>query len=155
MVDPNCLYLYLVFLTKQVCIFAWVLGQNYIISAVLAALNIKWGEDKFITHATMQAFVDDIAAVQYEATFIKRMFESNENVMNLAGLEVKLSKCAVMYVWRSGNNWYNGKNDKKPEITVQDCRIKGYVFMIESITINTLANHYHCQVRIGSKCQNL
>ena len=40
MVDPNCLYLYLVFLTKQVCIFAWVLGQNYIISAVLAALNI-------------------------------------------------------------------------------------------------------------------
>ena len=46
----------------------------------------------------MQAFVDDIAAVQYEATFIKRMFESNENVMNLAGLEVKLSKCAVMYV---------------------------------------------------------
>ena len=33
MVDPNCLYLYLVFLTKQVCIFAynWVLGQNYII----------------------------------------------------------------------------------------------------------------------------
>ena len=46
----------------------------------------------------MQAFVDDIAAVQYEATFIKRMFESNENVMNLAGLEVKLSKCAVPYV---------------------------------------------------------
>ena len=40
MVDPNCLHLYLVFLTKQVCIFAWVLGQNYIISAVLAALNI-------------------------------------------------------------------------------------------------------------------
>ena len=35
MVDPNCLYLYLVFLTKQVCIFVWVIGQNYTIIIII------------------------------------------------------------------------------------------------------------------------
>ena len=38
MVDPNCLYLYIVFLTKQDCIFAWVLGQNYTIINIIIIL---------------------------------------------------------------------------------------------------------------------
>ena len=40
MVDPNCLYLYLIFLNKQVCIFAWVLGQNYIILLLLLVVVV-------------------------------------------------------------------------------------------------------------------
>lgn len=52
------------------------------------------------------------------------MFDSSESVMiNQAGLEVKPSKCAVLYSRRSGNNWYKGKSDRKPVITVQDQRL--------------------------------
>ena len=47
------------------------------------------------------------------------MFDSAKQLMYSSGLDVKLSKCAVLYTRRSGNNWYNGKRKVKPNIYVQ------------------------------------
>ena len=35
-----------------------------------------------------------------------------------SGLDVKPSKCAVPYARRSGNNWYKGKREVKPNVYV-------------------------------------
>ena len=48
-------------------------------------------------------------------TVIQLMFDSAERLMYSSGLDVKPSKCAVLYVRRSGNNWYK----VKPNIYVQ------------------------------------
>ena len=39
---------------------------------------------------------------------------------------MKPSKCAVMYARRSGNNWYKGKADKKPTVSIQGNAIEVY-----------------------------
>ena len=46
------------------------------------------------------------------------MFGSAERLMCSSGLDVKPSKCAVPYARRSGNNWYKGKCEVKPNIYV-------------------------------------
>ena len=47
------------------------------------------------------------------------MAACSRHEMDSAGLEVKESKCALMYDRRSGNDWYKGKNNKVPEIFFQ------------------------------------
>ena len=47
------------------------------------------------------------------------MLRASESVMLRAGLEVKLSKCTVFHVRRSGNNWYKGRKNDLPEVIVQ------------------------------------
>ena len=44
------------------------------------------------------------------------MFSIAEFIMTEANLEVKGSKCVVIYDRMSGNNWYKGKNDKMTKI---------------------------------------
>ena len=48
-----------------------------------------------------------------------KMFDVSEEVSIQSGLKVKPEKFAVLYARRSGNNWYKGKNDVTPFITVQ------------------------------------
>ena len=74
----------------------------------------------------LQAFTDDIVVVNYDATIINEMFDIGNVAMEIAGLEVKPSKCAVMYARRSGNNWYKGKADKKPTVSIQRNAIEVY-----------------------------
>ena len=47
------------------------------------------------------------------------MSDSAERLMYSSSLDVKPSKCAVLYARRSGNNWYKGKREVKPNIYVQ------------------------------------
>ena len=47
------------------------------------------------------------------------MFDSAERLMYSSGLDVKPSKCAVLYARWSGNNWYKGKREVQPNIYVQ------------------------------------
>ena len=54
------------------------------------------------------------------------MFDVSEEVSIQSGLEVKPEKCAVLYARRSGNNWYKGKNDVTPSITVQGNVLEKY-----------------------------
>ena len=52
--------------------------------------------------------------------------------MELACLEVKPSKCAVLYARRSGNNFYKGNGDKLPKLTVQYHKL--ITFWLRSLT---------------------
>ena len=52
------------------------------------------------------------------------MINVSEPIMQRANLDVKASKCAVLYGRRSGSNWYTGKNDKRPNNVVQNTNTK-------------------------------
>ena len=60
--------------------------------------------------------------------------------MQRAKLDVKALKCAVLHDRRSGNNWYTTKNDKKPNIVVQNKKVlkrnESYEYSGKLITIN-------------------
>ena len=43
----------------------------------------------------------------------------SEPLLEISGLEVKTSKCAVFSDRRSGNNWYKGRDDKIPDVRIQ------------------------------------
>ena len=64
-------------------------------------------------------YADDLVLSSYELKVINDMFEASARNMESAGLEVKVNKCALMYERRSGNNWFKGKNDIAPVISVQ------------------------------------
>ena len=83
-------------------------------------------DERRINPLPLQAFEDDVVVVNYDATIINEMFDIGKVAMEMAGLEVKPSKCAVMYARRSGNNWYKGKADKKPTVSIQGNAIEVY-----------------------------
>ena len=84
-------------------------------------------EERRINLLPLQAFRDDdIVVVSYDATIINEMFDIGQVAMEIAGLEVKPSKCVVVYARRSGNNWYKGKADKKPAVSIQGNAIDVY-----------------------------
>eukprot|EP00795_Rhopilema_esculentum_P017892 gene17892-biopygen2686 len=83
-------------------------------------------DERRINPCPLQAFADDVVVVSYDVTIINEMFEIGQVAMKIAGLEVKPSKCAVMYARRSGNNWYKGKADKKPTLSIQGNAIEVY-----------------------------
>ena len=74
----------------------------------------------------VQAFADDIALSSYNISVIKDMITASEPILEQAGLDAKLSKSAVFYDRRSGNNWYRGKNDANPEIIIQGKLLRVY-----------------------------
>ena len=63
------------------------------------------------------------------------MFDSAERLMYSSGLNVKPSKCAVLYARQSGNNWYKGKREVKPNIYVHG--MLNIYAMIEMRPMNT------------------
>eukprot|EP00795_Rhopilema_esculentum_P017908 gene17908-biopygen2748 len=83
-------------------------------------------DERRINPCPLQAFADDVVVVSYDVTIINEMFDIGQVAMKIAGLEVKPSKCAVMYARRSGNNWYKGKADKKPTVSIQGNAIEVY-----------------------------
>ena len=98
--------------------------------------------DEIINPLPVQAFADDINTTHHDATLIQKMFDASEEVSIQSGLEVKPEKCAVLYARRSGNNWYKGKNDVTPVITVQgnvlethDCNYS-YKYLGKSLSLS-------------------
>ena len=85
-----------------------------------AVANSNQYNDLNVTPIPDQAFADDIVTVHADPAVIQLMFDSAERLMYSSGLDVKPSKCAVLYARRSGNNWYKGKREVKPNIYVQD-----------------------------------
>ena len=75
-------------------------------------------DERRINPCPLQAFADDVVVVSYDVTIMNEIFDIGQVAMKIAGLEGKPSKCAVMYTKRSGNNWYKGKVDKKPTVSI-------------------------------------
>ena len=92
------------------------------ISVALVTKNIE--NEKMLNPLPVQGFADDIAMVTHHERSLHEMINVSEPIMQRANLDVKASKCAVLYGRRSGNNWYTGKNDKKPNIAVQNKKIR-------------------------------
>ena len=47
-------------------------------------------------------------------------------IVIIAGLDVKATKCACFYGRRSGNNWYTGKRDVVPAVSIQGSALATY-----------------------------
>ena len=109
-------------------------------------------DERRINPLPLQAFADDIVVVNYDATIINEMFDIGNFAMEKAGLEVKPSKCAVMYARRSGNNWYKDKADKKPTVSIQGMPSK-FIPVISPISI--LENLSHFPAKILCRCWKL
>ena len=77
-----------------------------LVAAALVSLNIE--NERNINTVPLQAFADDIAVVQSKVEVIQKMFDVGESLMDRAGLEVKLSKCAVLYARRSETTGVKG-----------------------------------------------
>ena len=83
-------------------------------------------DERRINPLPLQAFADDVVVVNYDAMIINEIFDIRKVAMEIAGLEMRSSKCAVMYARRSGNNWYKGKGDKMPIVSIQGNAIEVY-----------------------------
>ena len=92
------------------------------ISVALVTQNIE--NEKMLNPLPVQSFADDIAIVTHDERSLREMINVSEPIMQRANLDVKASKCAVLYGRSLGNNWFTGKNDKKPNIVVQGKNIK-------------------------------
>ena len=92
------------------------------IYVAIVTQNIE--NEKMLNPLPVQGFADDIAIVTYDERSLHEMINVSEPIMQRANLDVKASKCAVLYGRRSGSNWYTGKNDKKPNNVVQNTNIK-------------------------------
>ena len=82
--------------------------------------------DEIVNPLPVQAFADDINTTHHDAKHIQKMLDVSEEVSIQSGLEVRPEKCAVLYSRRYGNNWYKGKNDVTPSITVQGNVLETY-----------------------------
>ena len=110
------------------------------ISVALVTQNIE--NEKMLNPLPVQGFADEIAIVTRDERSVHETINVSEPIMQSANLDVKASKCAVLYGRRSGNNWYTGKNDKKSNIVVQNKNTKvlkrkdSYQYLGELIAIN-------------------
>ena len=110
------------------------------ISVALVTQNIE--NEKMLNPLLFQGFADDITTVAHDERSLHEIISVSEAIMQRANLDVKALQCAVFYGRRSGNNWYYGKNDKKPNIVVQNKNIKAlkrnesYEYLGKLMTIN-------------------
>ena len=81
--------------------------------------NSNLYNERNLNPISVQAFADDIVTVHANPTVIQLMFDSAERLMYSSGLDVKPSKCAVLYTRRSRNTWPKAKREFKPDIYVQ------------------------------------
>ena len=72
------------------------------ISVALVTQNIE--NEKMLNPLPVQGFADDIAIVMHDERSLHEMINVSEPIMRRANLDVKASKCAVLYGRRSANN---------------------------------------------------
>ncbi len=75
----------------------------------------------------VQVYADDVLMASREECLIKNMLARTDAFLEWSGLEIKDTKCAVLYERRSGGNkWYRSKSDKCPVFTVATKPIRVY-----------------------------
>ena len=107
-----------------------------------ATANSNLYNERNLNSIPVQAFADDIVTIHADPTVIQLMFDSAERLMHSSGLDVKPTKCAVLYARWSGNNWYKGKREVHSNIYVQgNCleiwdRNVAYKYLGKSLTVS-------------------
>ena len=84
-----------------------------------ATANSNLYNERNLNPIPVQVFAHDIVTLHADPTVIQLMLDSAERLMYSSGLDIKPSKCAVLYATRSRNNWYKGKREVQPNIYVQ------------------------------------
>ncbi len=80
-----------------------------------------------ISPIPVQGYADDVLMVSREECVVKNMLARTDAFLEWSGLEIKDTKCAVLYERRSGGNrWYHSKSDKCPVFTVATKPIRVY-----------------------------
>ncbi|CAL8311213.1 unnamed protein product [Gadus morhua 'NCC'] len=75
----------------------------------------------------IQGYADDVQLASREESVIKDMLSRTDTFLDWSGLEIKQSKCAVLYQRRSGGNrWYKSKTDRDPEFSINSEPIRVY-----------------------------
>ena len=93
----------------------------------VALINRNLEDERRVTPLPVQAFADDIVASADSLSTLERMIAAGEPRMQEAGLDIKVTKCACFYGRRSGNNWYTGKRDIVPVVTIQANPLRTYL----------------------------
>ena len=123
-------------------LFLMVIDRMFkpMVNKVLISKNIE--NEGLLNPLPVQGFADDIALVTYSEKLFVDMVSAAEPIINESGLEVKITKCALFYERRSGNNWYHSKNDKIPDIKIQNKtlpvlkRKENYVYLGKSLQVD-------------------
>ena len=99
----------------------------------MLALNqwLKWlctcAPANVISPNPVQGYVDDVQIASLNGAVIKSMLSKTDSFLEWSGLEVKESKCAILYERRSGGNrWYHSKTDTKTDFTIGNKPLKVY-----------------------------
>ena len=71
----------------------------------------------------VQGYADGIVIATHNELTSQEIIHASEPIMHKANLDIKASKYGVFYERPSRNNWYKGKHDKKPKITIQNKQI--------------------------------
>ncbi len=80
-----------------------------------------------ISPIPVQGYADDVLMVSREECVVKNMLARTDAFLEWSGLEIKDTKCAVLYERRSGGNrWYHSKSDECPVFTVATKPIRVY-----------------------------
>ena len=123
-------------------LFLMVIDRMFkpMVNTALISRNIE--NEHMLNPLPVQGFADDIAVAAYSEKLFVDMVAAAEHIIDNSGLEIKVSKCALFYERRSGNNWYRGKNDKIPEILIQNKtlpvfkRNEEYMYLGKSLKID-------------------
>ena len=75
----------------------------------------------------VQAYADDVLLASREENVITNMLSHTDRFLQWSGLEVKNSKCAVLFERRNGGNrWYRAKDDHPPSFSIAGSEIRVY-----------------------------
>ena len=108
---------------------------------VRAMLDLNIRDQRRLNPIPVQGYADDVCLAAYKKTVLDSMLQAGEPRMNEAGMEIKVSKCNVLYGRRSGNNWYTGRGDIPPEFILQGKiiplkrRDEPYLYLGKSLSI--------------------
>ena len=99
----------------------------------IVAINqwLKWlcqcAPQGVISPIPVQGYADDVVLASREESVIQNMLTRTDRFLEWSGLEVKTSKCAVLYERRSGGNrWYHSKTDTPPVFSIASQPIRVY-----------------------------
>ena len=107
-------------------------GCPWIAISFVLAINqwIRWLCDcappNVMSPNPVQGYADDVQLASREESVIKDMLSRTDTFLDWSGLQIKQSKCAVLYQRRSGGNrWYKSKMDRDPEFNSEPIRVYG------------------------------
>ena len=122
-------------------IFVAIIDRIFKPMVTSAMFDLNMRDQKRLNPIPVKGFADDICLSALEKQVLNNMLKASEPLMNQAELDIKVSKCSVLYGRRSGNNWYKGKGDTIPQFILQNKQIPNnkrnepYMYLGKSLSI--------------------